>query len=186
MTNFFRLQVLEVLSADVIRDDVFFYGSQERIASSRLNPACSVTHCTMKKETVFRAAILLVLFCAAIWAFHGYTSHDPDNSRQQPEMRIEAADLYQQYVRDEKGSDRLYLNQVIAIRGTILSVRQNDTSMSVEIGNPNIPGRVRCGFSFQAGKAVTIPDSGSLVEFKGKCRGFLMGVILVDCDLEKY
>jgi hypothetical protein len=137
----------------------------------------------MRKYLVFAVTILLAGL--VIWAIYLYKMPHTDVAGQKPEVKIEAAELYKQYQQDENGSNKKYLNKVIEIKGTVKDVQKNDTSMNVLAGGPNVSGGVSCSFLFEPGKNLIIPQIGSVSIIKGKCTGFLMDVILVDCVIDQ-
>jgi tRNA_anti-like len=137
----------------------------------------------MRKYLVFTGSILLAGL--VIWGIYFYKMPHKSVAGEKPEVKIEAGELYRQYQKDENGSNKKYLNKVIEIKGTVRDVQKNDTSMNVLVGDPNAAGGVSCSFIFEPGKNLNIPQTGAVSIIKGKCTGFLMDVILVDCVIDQ-
>jgi tRNA_anti-like len=133
----------------------------------------------MRKYLVLAGSIFLLVL--VIWAIYLYKMPHTSVAGIEPEIKMEAAELCKQYQQDENGSNKKYLNKVIEIKGTVKDVRKNDTSMNVLVGDLSAAGGVSCSFLYERGKNLNLPQIGAISIIKGKCTGFLMDVILVDC-----
>jgi hypothetical protein len=137
----------------------------------------------MRKYFVLGGSVLLLGL--VFWVIYQYKLPHTNVAGEKPAVKIEAAELYRQYQQDEDGSNKKYLNKIIEIKGTVKEVQKNDTSMNLLIGDKNAPGGISCSFLFEPGKNFIIPQPGAASVIKGKCSGFLMDVILVDCVIDQ-
>jgi hypothetical protein len=137
----------------------------------------------MRKYFVLGGSVLLLGLI--FWVIYQYKLPHTNVAGEKPAVKIEAAELYRQYQQDEDGSNKKYLNKIIEIKGTVKEVQKNDTSMNLLIGDKNAAGGISCSFLFEPGKNFIIPQPGAASVIKGKCSGFLMDVILVDCVIDQ-
>ncbi|HPG11954.1 MAG TPA: hypothetical protein PLU37_10510 [Chitinophagaceae bacterium] len=125
----------------------------------------------IKRIIFFSAAIILVT--VGLYAFSEYNRKVKDLSKVKADMEISAADILAEYEKDEAASNQLYLDKVIAVKGTVKSLEKNDKGhYSVVLGNENSMASVRCSMdSIHQRKAEDLV-TGSVVTVKGACTGF--------------
>lgn len=95
------------------------------------------------------------------------------------EIAITAEQLYNAYNDNEAAADKLYLDKILEVRGTVSDTAtvENDAILSLD-AQPS-GGAVSCRFS--PGKDVIAIQKGTEITVKGKCTGFNLDVNLADC-----
>ena len=96
---------------------------------------------------------------------------------------IDAVTLYEAYHKDETTADKKYLSKVIVVKGTVDEVQQTDSTLSITL-KAGETGGINCRMVIDNDVKATIPSKGVVISIKGRCSGFLMDVLLVDCLIE--
>ena len=142
----------------------------------------------MKKLTrrykYFFIAAGMLLAGAVGWGLHLYYKPRASLKNITADATIDAVALYGAYQQDEATADKKFLGKVIAVQGTVQEIQQTDSTLSVEL-KAGEAGGINCRMVINKLEKVTMPPKGTVISIKGKCSGFLMDVILVDCLLEK-
>jgi len=112
-----------------------------------------------------------------------YFKKHKDLSSTKPDFVITATVLQKEFEEDEKTASEKYINKILEVTGTILSVNQADSSnINLSLKTESDLSTVICTFvatdpaKFRSGEDVTI---------RGECSGFLMDVLLNNCALIK-
>ena len=112
-----------------------------------------------------------------------YFKKHKDLSATKPDYVVTAVMLQKEFEDNEKTASDKYINKIIEVNGTILSVTQADSnSINLSLKTESDLSSVICTFAatdplkFRAGEDVTI---------RGECSGFLMDVLLNNCALIK-
>lgn len=125
----------------------------------------------IKRIIFFSVAIILVT--VGLYAFSEYNRKVKDLSKVKADVEVSAADILAEYEKDETASNQLYLDKVIAVKGTVKSLEKNDKGhYAVVLGNENAMASVRCSMDSVHQKQVEDIVTGSVVTIKGACTGF--------------
>ena len=130
--------------------------------------------------------IIIVLILAAgagSYGYYLYTKPRSGASDMKTAYVVDAKNLFAEFSTDENAANAKYLGKAIEVSGTIRSVETDDRgTMNVGI-ETNEMGAVNCQFE----KKDQMPDlaAGKNIQLKGVCSGFLMDVVLVDCEILK-
>lgn len=90
-------------------------------------------------------------------------------------LKVDIYELSDSYFSDEKAANEAFLGNKIIITGTVKSVlHKNPTTLLLQGGAADI----QCAFE---GDIMIIP--GETITLKGVCTGFLLDVVLADCQL---
>jgi hypothetical protein len=136
----------------------------------------------MRKKIIFGISILLC--CLIAWEIYKTFKPHRNVSGDETAATLSAQDLYRDFQQDEKLANKKWVGKVIEVSGTISSVNESDSYISINL-KATADGGINCsvlkkdletGEKFKTGDSVTI---------KGKCSGFLMDVNLVDCVIKK-
>jgi hypothetical protein len=147
----------------------------------------------MKKKKLIILAILAFALAGGGWyAYSEYSRKVKDLANVKADLRINATELVAAFEKNETGANTIYLDKVIAVRGTVKSVEKNDRGhYTVILGESGSASAVRCSMDSTHQQDISVIPAGSLVTIKGACTGFnadeLLGsdVILNRCVLDK-
>jgi hypothetical protein len=135
----------------------------------------------MKK--VFWIGIVLLIVAAI--GVYVYTFKKPARTAASEEAlyTISANELVSQFENDENAANAKYLNQVIKVYGTVVSVSESANNFTVLLKEINSNVGVSCSFEKTNFEKSKVPR-GQKVYIKGICSGFLFDVILNKCALD--
>ena len=97
---------------------------------------------------------------------------------------ISAGDLVNQFETDETAANKSYLDKIVLVTGTIESVSEDQTVITVSLKNPGDLSGVLCSFDNTTLKKEDF-ITGKQIKVKGICTGYLMDVVLTKCSLVK-
>jgi len=130
--------------------------------------------------------LIIVLILAAGAGSYGYYLYNKPRSGAS-DMKtayiVDAKNLFSEFSTDENSANAKYLGKAIEVSGIVRSVDTDDRgTMNVAIETDEM-GAVNCQFE----KKDQMPDvtAGKNVSVKGVCSGFLLDVVLVDCEIVK-
>lgn len=131
-----------------------------------------------KNRWLAALACLALVLIGGFLTWRGVTAAPETQTREAARIRITAEALGQAYLADPEQADRTYLNQVLCVFGTVLSLEGS----SLLLGDPECP--IQCGFTQQAASQLSEVACGHRVQVKGVCTGMgLFEVGLVRCGL---
>lgn len=126
--------------------------------------------------------IVLTLLLVGLFLLLRNPSGETTMRKQQPDVTVEAAELYRQFVTDEAAANEQYLNKIIAVSGTVASVAKNSRGNISVILQTDDPARgVKCRLDFRSHHPRIEFRKGENVTFKGVCTGYVGDVELVQC-----
>lgn len=135
-----------------------------------------------------KAILITVLVYLLIGAFIAYKIANKshlDISSISPQISIEATKLIDEFVIDETTANTKYLDKLIAVNGTISSIKIKDEKGIISLKTDDDFGSILCHLSNEATKNISQLENGQSIQIKGICTGFLMDVILVRCEIIK-
>ena len=137
----------------------------------------------MTKRTVFIVAIIFLGLIAALilWKYT-FRKTEVSSETRMPDFEMEATQLIQEFEINESKADSLYLDKIILVTGTISSINEDSSSISVYLKENEAQGGVICSFDKEI-LDLSAVDTGMVVNIKGICNGYLMDVILNRCYL---
>jgi DNA/RNA endonuclease YhcR with UshA esterase domain len=138
------------------------------------------------KLTLKKTILLIVLFIGIIGAFIGYKMANKshiDISTTSPEITVTATQLIDEFTIDELASNTKYLDKLIAVNGTISSIKKEEEKGIISLKTDDDFGSVLCHLSIEATQKIAQLKIGQNIQIKGICTGFLMDVILVRCEI---
>lgn len=132
----------------------------------------------MRKKYLLFAGLLLCLIGLGL-GYYLYNKPRDSAAGAQAEHHVKAKELYLGFMKEEQAATAMYVNKVIAIKGTVISVQHEGNSASVLLSaGEDATGGVNC--TLAPGEDSNLPSPGQEVEIKGRCNGFLMDVSVVD------
>jgi hypothetical protein len=128
--------------------------------------------------------ILIAIFIiGAIGAVVGYKMWNKPHPKveDQKAVSVDADSLFNAFSTDENAANKMYLNKVIQVKGTVADLITNQEGKQVAtLATADPMGGIQCtlreNVSFKTGDVVTV---------KGFCHGLTLGVLLDDCVLVK-
>jgi hypothetical protein len=135
----------------------------------------------MKKLILIGVGIALVVATSV----YLYVFHKPARMAASEEAAYTAdvKSLVAEFEANENAANAKYLNKVVKVLGTVSSVTENETELTVSLKEADAMSGVTCSFlknSLDKSKVTT----GSKVAIKGICSGYLMDVVLSHCALD--
>ena len=133
------------------------------------------------KLAIVAGSLVILLICAAV----GWYLYKPHKgvADTEADIHIIAADLYNDFQRDENLANKKYLNKVIEVTGTVSEVQNVNGSQVILLSSGADMGGLSCQLANEENNKKIIKKSATIT-VKGKCTGFLMDVNLVDCVLK--
>lgn len=106
-----------------------------------------------------------------------------DVSSTLPKISISATKLIDEFLLDETKANKNYLDKLIAVNGTISSIKIKEEKGIISLKTEDDFGSILCHLSEEATKNMSHLTNGQSIQIKGICTGFLMDVILVRCEI---
>jgi hypothetical protein len=107
-----------------------------------------------------------------------------DLSVTKPDFIIQADALLKEFETNEQEASLKYINKVIEVSGTISSAEKGEgTAWNIALDTGSDFAKILCTFS-SVGDASQL-QSGKEVVLRGECSGYLMDVLLNNCQIIK-
>jgi hypothetical protein len=138
----------------------------------------------MKVKLAITAGIVILLIICAAVGWHLYNKPHTGVGDIEPDVRMSASDLFNDFQRDEAIANKKYLSKVIEVTGTVSEVENVNGSQIILLSSAGDMGGVSCQLANdRQNKKIEVKKS-TKITVKGKCSGYLMDVNLVDCVLK--
>jgi hypothetical protein len=126
-------------------------------------------------------AVLFISLCIGGWYMYTQILNPVHREiKKEKGISINAEELYQSFLSDEKAANTAYLEKAIEISGKIGSISKNADSSQVLFLQTSDPiFGVNCTME---GKAENL-KSGDSIRLKGICSGFINDVVLIRCHI---
>ncbi|MGF7231759.1 OB-fold protein [Arachidicoccus sp.] len=139
----------------------------------------------MKRKRAFLTVVIIIFLLGMIgatWGWIAYHKTRPMLSSIKADAKITSEELYSAFSTNENNANKLYLNKIVEVSGSIASVQQDKTQTTIELqaGNDALGG-INCAMRNVDNSAI----KGQTIKIKGRCIGFLMDVNLVDAVIVK-
>jgi tRNA_anti-like len=142
----------------------------------------------MQKDTKqkLKWGLLLVATPCIIGSIYGWNEF---NRKHAATSEIEAvftktaAELVQDFETDENKANQTYNDKVVAVKGNIVKLENNDSIHNVILKGTTAMSSVLCQFEKSDPEIFENKKEGDEIIIKGVCTGLLMDVILVRCAL---
>jgi hypothetical protein len=129
----------------------------------------------------FLPALVIIIIAGLAVGYYLYNKPHREADDVAPDYTMTPAELLSAYEQDETTADATYLDKVISLQGTVLTVNNLDQGSSISLDAGNEMASVIC--EFESKDAVNGVQVGQQVTVKGFCSGKLMDVVLVRCIL---
>lgn len=131
---------------------------------------------TMKKILLF---IAFAAVAAAIYGWYEYNRTVPTLDDAKADFTLTADELFDAFDANEDGATAKYVGKVIEVSGTVIAieVKEEGSTVTLEAANAMLGG-VNCAFS-----NAPVVEEGQQVTLKCACQGFLMDVVMNNCNV---
>jgi len=142
----------------------------------------------LKKYMRYLAAVILIaVLFTGIYFYTEFTRKPADLNKSDAVEFVTASDLSALYSNYEDSANKKYSGKVIEVTGSVIEVEnQEDTLLSIFLGDTLQPARVSCLMDKNYISAAKKVVRGDLIKIKGFCTGYLMDVELNRCIPVKY
>lgn len=137
----------------------------------------------LKMKKFIFILIISGLFTASLTAYYYY--HKPRESLTdiKPDLTIGSEELIARFEENETKANSLYLGKILEVEGHIQNITITENNiLNVTIKGSDFAG-IECQFANNDSAQIRYFKVGDLISLKGKCSGFLLDVVLVDCVL---
>ena len=129
-----------------------------------------------KKISIFLAGAAVCLCIAWYW----YNKPREGVGHTAADVVVAAAQLYDKYRLEETEANKIYLDKIIEVKGTVDDIITINNDVVITLGAGPVGG-ISCRFSSVIDAGNKTIKKGMQVVIKGRCTGFNMDVNLVDC-----
>ncbi|MDG1227633.1 MAG: hypothetical protein P8P15_06645 [Polaribacter sp.] len=136
----------------------------------------------MKKNRIV-IVILIVGFVGVFVAYKMYNKPHVNVVETKSDITLSASKILNDFSTDENAANKLYLEKIIKINGTISELNIEKERGIITLKTRDNFGSVLCHLSEGGMKKMKSLKVGQTITLKGICTGFLMDVILVKCEI---
>ena len=136
----------------------------------------------MKKNKIV-IVILIVGFVGVFVANKMYNKPHVNVVDTKSDIILSASKILNDFSTDENVANKLYLEKIIKINGTISELNIEKERGIITLKTTDDFGSVLCHLSEGGMKKMKSLKVGQTITLKGICTGFLMDVILVKCEI---
>jgi len=136
----------------------------------------------MKKNKIV-IVILIVGFVGVFVAYKMYNKPHVNVVDTKSDIILSASKILNDFSTDENLANKLYLEKIIKINGTISELNIEKERGIITLKTTDDFGSVLCHLSEGGMKKMKSLKVGQTITLKGICTGFLMDVILVKCEI---
>ena len=136
----------------------------------------------MKKNKIV-IVILIVGFVGVFVAYKMYNKPHVNVVDTKSDIILSASKILNDFSTDENVANKLYLEKIIKINGTISELNIEKERGIITLKTTDDFGSVLCHLSEGGMKKMKTLKVGQTITLKGICTGFLMDVILVKCEI---
>lgn len=134
---------------------------------------------------MMKKILISVLFIALVGGAVGiylFNKKVPSLEHQTADFILTANELYDAFEKDENQALKKFENKVLEVRGVVNNYKEADTQSNLTLKAENaLSDGINCSFK----NALDPSLIGKEVVVKGRCQGYLMDVILNNCNLIK-
>jgi hypothetical protein len=138
----------------------------------------------MRKKYYILITCFVLLVSGTAWALYLYNKPHQNVAGLRPAFRIDGADLYSEYRRDEAAANQKFTNKVLEVKGVIAGEQFTDSTVNIQLSTGEPDAVINCNFLVKDPVKPHFPSKGAAVAIKGRCTGFLEDVNLVDCVID--
>ncbi len=136
-----------------------------------------------KSVRIFLLFALVLLISGILAGLYLYNKQHKDLSKVDADYIMEAHQLADAFVTDEKAASEKYINKVIEVTGLVSSVEfgSADSTLSITLTGNGDNSDIICTFNGITEKSQVSYKDGERLTVRGECSGMLMDVLLNNC-----
>ncbi|HQU57379.1 MAG TPA: hypothetical protein PLG88_08105 [Chitinophagaceae bacterium] len=145
----------------------------------------------MKKKKIIILSIVILALSGGLYAYMEFNRKVKDLSRVRADVKFKSGELIQEFEKDEKAANALYLDKIISVQGQLKAIEKDlANNYSLVLGDAASMSSVRCSMDADHQEDIQHLKEGVYVSVKGACTGFnadeLLGsdVILNRCVIQ--
>jgi hypothetical protein len=132
------------------------------------------------KKTLILIIIITTLVGGSV-GFYLFNKKVAGLENAKADYTITATKLYNAFETQEQEASEKYLNKILLVEGTVVKVEIDKKYSSIILKADNaLAGGINCSFNHE----VESVSKGDIISIKGRCQGFLMDVVLTNCNIE--
>ena len=136
----------------------------------------------MKLRLKLILAILGLGMLGGIYGLYLFNKKVPSLESAKADFVLSADVLFDEFDQDEKNALDKYENKIVQVSGKVLSIKSKTDKNLIILKSENaMAGGINCSMK---NEFVGV-EKGQEVSIKGRCQGFLMDVILNNCNVVK-
>ncbi len=133
----------------------------------------------MKKILIL--IIIIAILVAGGVGFYLFNKKVGGLEKVKADYTIAATMLYDAFETQEQEANVKYLNKILLVEGTVVKVEIDEKYSSIILKADNtLAGGINCSFNHE----IEGVSKGDMISIKGRCQGYLMDVILTNCNIE--
>ena len=126
--------------------------------------------------------VVIIAIGSILAALILFNKKHPDTAKVKPDFVLTATVLQKDFENNEAAASTKYINKILEVSGTILSVTPADSSnTNISLKTGNEMSSVICTCHKLADPSKFKP--GDNITLRGECSGFLMDVLLNNCSV---
>ncbi len=140
----------------------------------------------MRKKIIIGIILAGILVAGGIYYYDFvYAAKHKDPLKSEGKIILKASDLFAMYVKAEDSANKLYLDKVISVSGTIQNIEQNEGRITLTLSSGDSTGAVVCEMDPAENNKLKSYAEGSTISVAGFCNGLLIDVQLDRCKLDE-
>lgn len=138
----------------------------------------------MKKKIIL--AFIIILFSGIGTGLYYYYKPVESLKNKKADITVSSEKLFNDFFVNEENANTIYLNKIVNVGGSISDVGKNkDGSVTLTLSAGDAMGSVTCKMELNETAEADQLTKGTMVSINGKCTGYLMDVVMVNCSLTK-
>ena len=126
---------------------------------------------------------LLLIGIGIGFGIYEYNRKPASTHKLKADISINSSTLVHDYKDDEPVADIKYLNKIVQITGTISSISSENELTTISLKSDDPLSGVLC--EMEGSQNAISFSEGDKIMLKGRCTGYLMDVVLVNCIVIK-
>lgn len=120
--------------------------------------------------------IATIIISGIVYGYYWYNKPRDTAATGKTDLRVEAGTILHGFEADESAATKKYLGKIIEVKGRVQAIDSVSGNFSVLLATGSA-GLINCAM---AGPVVAVQLKEE-IKIKGRCAGYMMDVILVDC-----
>jgi hypothetical protein len=125
--------------------------------------------------------VMLIAIGSILAALILFNKKHPDTAKVKPDFIVTAMALQKDFESSETAASSKYINKILQVSGTIISVTSDSTNTNISLKTGNDMSSVICTCHKSVDASKLVP--GGEITLRGECSGFLMDVLLNNCSI---